>query len=169
MGSSEERIAMQACKAHPMVETRLSCSRCGVPICTDCMVYASVGLRCGDCAGEAKFPIYNVGITHLFIATALGGVFSLIGASLWILIPGFLSRFGFGFYGLIVMIGVGHLTAHLMSLTLKRRRGRELQIIAGSTVLLGYMVALPFAPTLLNSYAIFSLILAVVVAVARLR
>ena len=169
MGSNGNDISAHTCSRHPAVVTRLSCGRCGDPICPDCMVYASVGLRCGDCAGQAKPPIYDVGLTHLVIAVALGIVFSLIGTSLWILIPGFLSRFGLGFYGFIAMISVGHFTAHFMSLALKRKKGRELQVIAGSTVVLGYILAIPFAPSLFNSYAIFSLIVSVLVAVARLR
>ena len=169
MGSNGQDNSVQMCARHSAVETRLSCGRCGTPICTDCMVYVSVGLRCRDCVGQAKPPIYDIGITHLFIAIALGVVFSLIAASLWILLPGFLSRFGLGFYGLIVMISVGHFTAHFMSRALKGKRGRELQFVAGLTVICGYMIALPFMPSLFNSYAVFSLLFSVLVAVARLR
>ena len=36
------------CYRHPDRETGLSCSECGRPICTDCMTFAPVGLRCPD-------------------------------------------------------------------------------------------------------------------------
>jgi membrane associated rhomboid family serine protease len=40
-----------ACYRHPDRETGLSCSECGRPICTDCVTFAPVGLRCPDHAG----------------------------------------------------------------------------------------------------------------------
>jgi len=36
------------CYRHPDRETGLSCSDCGRPICTDCVTFAPVGLRCPD-------------------------------------------------------------------------------------------------------------------------
>jgi len=41
------------CYRHPDRETGLSCSECGRPICTDCVTFAPVGLRCPDHAGNA--------------------------------------------------------------------------------------------------------------------
>ncbi len=41
------------CYRHPDRETGLSCSECGRPICTDCVTFAPVGLRCPDHAGTA--------------------------------------------------------------------------------------------------------------------
>src|SRR4029453_3221800 len=45
------------CVNHPKVETRLTCSSCGDPICTRCMVTTAVGQKCPSCAkqsGRAK-------------------------------------------------------------------------------------------------------------------
>lgn len=42
------------CYRHPGRETRVSCSECGRPICTDCMVFAPVGIRCPEHAGRAQ-------------------------------------------------------------------------------------------------------------------
>lgn len=39
------------CYRHPRVETAVSCSECGRPICPDCMVFGPVGIRCPECAG----------------------------------------------------------------------------------------------------------------------
>ena len=44
------------CYRHPGRETRVSCSECGRPICTDCMVFAPVGIRCPEDAGRAQGP-----------------------------------------------------------------------------------------------------------------
>ncbi len=43
---------MPTCYRHPDRETGLSCSECGRPICTDCVTFAPVGLRCPDHAGS---------------------------------------------------------------------------------------------------------------------
>jgi membrane associated rhomboid family serine protease len=45
-----------ACYRHPDRETGLSCSECGRPICTDCVTFAPVGLRCPDHAASDNAP-----------------------------------------------------------------------------------------------------------------
>ena len=50
MSASTER---RYCYRHPDRETRLSCSECGRPICTDCTTFAPVGLRCPEHSGQA--------------------------------------------------------------------------------------------------------------------
>jgi membrane associated rhomboid family serine protease len=40
------------CYRHPSRETGVSCSRCGRPICTECMTSTPVGMRCPECSGE---------------------------------------------------------------------------------------------------------------------
>ena len=42
----------QTCYRHPDRETNVSCSRCGRPICPDCMIPSPVGMRCPECAGD---------------------------------------------------------------------------------------------------------------------
>ena len=44
---------MATCYRHPDRETGLSCSECGRPICTDCVTFAPVGLRCPDHAASS--------------------------------------------------------------------------------------------------------------------
>lgn len=41
--------AVPHCYRHPDRETGIRCTRCEKPICTDCMVDASVGFQCPDC------------------------------------------------------------------------------------------------------------------------
>ena len=43
---------MATCYRHPDVETGVSCSNCGNPICPDCMTTTPVGMRCPDCARQ---------------------------------------------------------------------------------------------------------------------
>jgi membrane associated rhomboid family serine protease len=48
--------AVPTCYRHPDRETGLSCSECGRPICTDCVTFAPVGLRCPEHAASTKAP-----------------------------------------------------------------------------------------------------------------
>jgi membrane associated rhomboid family serine protease len=44
----------EACYRHPGNETRVHCTRCGRPICPECMVPAPVGFQCPECVAEAR-------------------------------------------------------------------------------------------------------------------
>lgn len=44
------------CYRHPRVETNVRCSDCGRPICTDCMSFGPVGIRCPSCSGAPAGP-----------------------------------------------------------------------------------------------------------------
>jgi len=37
------------CYRHPKIATKMSCGRCGRPICSDCTMMGSVGVRCPEC------------------------------------------------------------------------------------------------------------------------
>ena len=54
--ATPERIQTRTCYRHPGRETAVSCSNCGRPICPDCMVYAAVGIKCPECAGQPTGP-----------------------------------------------------------------------------------------------------------------
>jgi membrane associated rhomboid family serine protease len=45
---------VEACYRHPGVETRVHCTRCGRPICPDCMTPAPVGHQCPICVAEGR-------------------------------------------------------------------------------------------------------------------
>ena len=48
-----EQTQTMACYRHPRTETSVACSSCGRPICTECMVFAAVGIKCPECAEQS--------------------------------------------------------------------------------------------------------------------
>ena len=69
------------CVNHPKVETRLTCSNCGDPICTRCMVTTAVGQKCPSCAkqsgrakGNPEPQLLGRGFGAGVAVAALGGV-----------------------------------------------------------------------------------------------
>ena len=54
--ASTEQTQATVCYRHPKRETAVSCSECGRPICTECMVFAPVGIKCPACAGRGTAP-----------------------------------------------------------------------------------------------------------------
>src|SRR3954468_5793575 len=69
---SEAPSTAQVCYRHPSREATIRCTKCDRPICTDCMVEASVGHQCPTCVAEGRR-------TQRQARTAFGG--SLIGGA----------------------------------------------------------------------------------------
>jgi membrane associated rhomboid family serine protease len=62
------------CYRHPDRETGVACSRCGRPICPECMTPTSVGMRCPECAGDKtqiRRPAFGGVISGAFPATII--------------------------------------------------------------------------------------------------
>jgi membrane associated rhomboid family serine protease len=49
--ATPEQTQTMVCYRNPRNETAVTCSNCGRPICPECMVFASVGIKCPECAG----------------------------------------------------------------------------------------------------------------------
>jgi B-box zinc finger len=143
MAAIEEETAPR-CANHPKVETRVSCSNCGKPICPDCMVHAPVGVKCRDCARMPRSAL--VRLKPAKAATAIGataGAAVALGVAL-----AALNGTGFGFFGFIIAFGVGVVMAEIVTRTSGYYRGRESGAIAAGGSLLAYVVAWQAVPLL---------------------
>jgi hypothetical protein len=94
------------CANHPKVETGVSCSNCGKPICPDCMVPAAVGIKCRDCARQPRSARVS-----LRAGKGLRAVGAAVGAgTLMGVLLAYAGGFGVGFFTFILAYGVGYLS-----------------------------------------------------------
>ena len=155
------------CATHLEVETNLRCGKCGELICPRCMVQTPVGARCRDCARLYKLPTYRVSSGYYLraIGTALGMaiVCGIVWGLLRIVVPFFLLN-------ILIAAGVGYAIGEVVSLAVNRKRGNGLAAIAGTAVLISYLVyiLLPLGGYF-SLFDILALVVGIFVAVNRLR
>jgi hypothetical protein len=156
------------CEAHPKVETNLTCGKCGKAICPRCMVQTDVGVRCVKCAGLKKLPTFKLTGTDYAKAILVGLGIALVAGAIWYFIPHMVL------VNLLIAAGVGYGIGELTSLSINRKRGLPLKIIAGICVVLAFaignqVVLLPFHFIL--SFNLFNLIaigIGIYLAISRL-
>lgn len=157
------------CALHPEVETLLTCGKCGQPICPRCLVQTPVGARCPQCAALKRLPIFEVKAKHYLAASVVGlgvaGAFALVWWAIWQVALGNL-----GYLALLLLVLMGYVIGELISLSVNRRRSPWLAVIAGSSTLIGFGLALGFRAVLgLSLYGLIALAVAVYLAIFRLR
>ena len=158
------------CNFHPEVETTLCCSRCGKPICPQCLIQTPVGARCPDCADERRLPTFQLRSRHYLKAagTALG--LAVLCGIAWGVIRGLMP---FIYLNLLLALGAGYLIGELTSLSVNRKRGRALMVIGGSGVFLSYVISVLFRGFSFHPFALAvnlaALALGIFVAISRLR
>ena len=126
------------CQRHKDVETSVSCTRCGDPICPSCMVHAPVGVRCLDCARSRPIPTFDVSTPFLLRAVGAGAAVAILGGAIisgiiWFLpVPYFVSTILIGALG----YGIGE----SISFSTNRKRGTRLKLVSGVCMLLGFTI-----------------------------
>jgi len=137
-------------------------------------VQTLVGARCPDCAKLYKLPTYQVSATYFLRAIGTGAGMAIVGGVIWGVVRGAVPFFYLNF---LLAPAVGYAIGEVISLSVNRKRGAILAIIAGVAVALSYMVSIlsPWGFSI-NLVSIMHLILDIValglgifVAVNRLR
>jgi hypothetical protein len=142
--SAIEEEAAPRCANHPSVETLVSCSTCGKPICPDCMVHAPVGVKCRDCARMPRSALVRLKPAKAATAIAASAATAVaLGVAL-----AALNGTGFGFFGFLVAFGVGAVMAEVVTRTSGYYRGRESGAIAAGGSFLAYIIAWQAVPLL---------------------
>ena len=127
------------CAYHPDVETNLRCGKCGKPICPKDMVQTPVGARCPDCAKLYKLPTYQVSTKYYLRAAGTGLGMAIVCGIAWGLIGLIVPFF---YLNLLIAAGVGYAIGEVVSLSVNRKRGARLAIVAGIAVVISYLVSL---------------------------
>lgn len=158
------------CPRHPDVETDLRCGKCEQPICPKCTVQTPVGARCPQCAALKRLPVYEVPVIFYLRAIAAGLVSAAAIGAIWAFIP------WAGFFLFFITLVIGYVIGEVVSLSVNRKRGPWLQIIAGVSVVVSYVVrslieASPqgFLNEFVDIFGLISLAIGVIVAVSLLR
>ena len=158
------------CALHPETETNLSCSKCGQPICPKCLIQTPVGARCLECAALKRLPVYNVSAISYARAIGAGLITASVLGAIWPFIP-----LG-GFFWLLIALGIGYAIGEMVSLSVNRKRGLGLQVIAGISMVVSYIIRglvetklIAFLDSLLSVYGLIALALGIIIAVSRLR
>ena len=154
------------CAYHPDVETNLRCGKCGKPICPKCMVQTPVGARCPDCAKLYKLPTYRVSTKYYLRAAGTGLGMAIVCGIAW----GVVMRFMPFYLNLLLAPGAGYAIGEVISRSVNRKRGTGLAVIAGSALVVSYLVSM-FLPWGLRFglFDLLALALGIFVAVTRLR
>ena len=160
------------CHWHPDRETGLRCGQCGKPMCTECMRQHPVGIRCKECARQARLPTYQISTSYVVrgVAAAIG--MGLLGGIALGIIGALFPFAGFLFFALLA--GVGYVIGEGVSAVVNRRRGRPYQYMAAAGVLIATGPSLGIAVVFggINIGTLFALggiAIAVYVAMGRLR
>ena len=131
------------------------------------MVQTPVGARCPACARLYKLPTYRVTPAYYLraVGTALG--MAIVCGIVWgvaqVFVPFYLLNF-------LLAAGAGYAIGEVVSLSVNRKRGRGLAIIAGVAVAISYLVniLLPWGFHF-NILDLLALALGIFMAVNRLR
>ncbi len=168
MAEQQTQTGTLQCHWHPAVETRLWCSQCRRAICTDCMVQVPVGIRCRECGRAQPLPTFDVRPTNyvLAMATAVGIIIG--GVILWVLLDRVIAEAGF-WLGIMMPVAIGYVAGVLISRAVNLKRGRILTFIAGSTVVISVLIALPFSTASLGLWSLMATVAGVIIATGRVR
>jgi hypothetical protein len=90
---------MPKCSYHPDIDTEMSCTECGKPICPKEMVSTPVGYKCPDCARPARSQYMYVKPRQLALGSAAGLAAAFVGAFL-------LANVGFTFFIISIFYGM---------------------------------------------------------------
>jgi len=105
------------CYIHKDTPTRISCSACGKPICTKCLIPAAIGYHCPDCETPVKkeTKISAMSWFHTLFQAILAGI-----------VLGFLYNFVKPF-GMFMSWGCAYLVGFAIAKTITKNAGFQKQ------------------------------------------
>lgn len=168
MAEQQSETETLQCHWHPAVATRLWCSQCRRAICTDCMVQVPVGIRCRECGRAQPLPTFDVRPPNYIraFATAIG--VTIAGVILWVMLDAFIGEAGGSIWlGMLMPVAIGYVAGVLISRAVNLKRGIILTFVAGATVVISVLIALPLG--LASVWTLMATVIGVILATQRVR
>jgi hypothetical protein len=135
------------CANHPSVETWVSCSSCGKPICPDCMVQAPVGIKCRTCARMPRSAQVRLKPDRAARAAAVALALGLVIGVALSALPG-----SYGFFAFIVAYFVGRGMGSAVKRGSGYYRGQTSAAIAAFGCLVAYISPVVLAPLIYGEH-----------------
>jgi hypothetical protein len=123
---------MARCSYHPDVETELTCTECGKPICPKEMVLTPVGYKCPDDARGARGQFQFVKPKQLAMALGAAAIAGVGGAFV-------VAAIGWG--GFFIGIIWGSLTSEAVRRASGGHRGGTVGAVAAGSIVVGTLLA----------------------------
>lgn len=136
------------CTFHPKTETQLRCNRCNRPICIKCATHTPTGYRCPECIRSHQKKFITTKWFDQGIAAAITGVISFLGS---------LFAINFGFYMILIAIGVGYFAVWAVKKAIKNRRSPLLKYVMTISAFLGSII--PVIGILIRDFRYYGTIL----------
>lgn len=170
-GAGPEPQQTAYCHWHPNVETGLSCSQCGRSICTNCLVQASVGIRCPECGRATKMPTFDVQPAYYARAAGAGVAVAIAGGVLWVIFNFILGGLGIhsSLLSAVPALAVGYGAGELISASVNAKRSKGLAYIAAGCVIGAYIISLPSSTAPVGFFGLIILAVAIYAAVQRVK
>ena len=170
-GTDQEQQRTAYCTWHSSVETRLSCSQCGRNICTECLVQASVGIRCPECGKATKMPTFDVQPALYAKASVVGGAVVIGGGILWALFNFIFINLGFSILtsAALPALLIGYGTGELINVAVNAKRSKGLAYIAAGSVIGAFILAQIIYSGRIEFFGLIVMAVAVYTAVQRVK
>src|SRR6188474_716854 len=116
------------CANHPTVETSLRCNRCNKPICSKCAVLTPVGFRCKECVRGQQQVFETVVWYDYIVAAAIAAILGGLAGALLV---------NLGWFTIFLAPVAGGAIAEVVRIAVRRRRGRNLYLVALGAYVVG--------------------------------
>jgi len=130
------------------------------------MVQTPVGARCPDCARLYKLPTYQVSTQHYLKAAGTGLGMAIACGIVWGLVMNLVPFF---FLNLLLAAGIGYAIGEVIGRSVNRKRGKGLAAVAGTAVVISYLISTLFWGVPFHLLDLLSIALGIFVTVTRLR
>ena len=150
------------CYKHPQISTLISCNKCGVNICSKCMISSVIGMRCKNCVQAKRHHLLEIkpftyiiaGIFSIFIAIVMGFIWGTLANISSIVV-----------FDIILPIVAGFIGRESISIIAKRKRSMGLAMMGVSIILIAFLIKviifgvfpsgwLPFIAMAIGSYLV---------------